>query len=281
MADTHLSLPAELLLVEGPAAGSFLHGQFTSDVLAMTVGRWQFSAWLDAAGRVRTLFHLVRMAEQRWLLLLRGGRAEDLRGELTRFMFRAKVRLQALPEARLVPDTARPIHSVQIDGDAITLGCGTFSMTTGDVQSVTPLRELQIREGWPWLFDDAGARDRFTAAALDLHRIGAVALGKGCYPGQEIVARLHYQGGNKRCLGRVTLSRRVPRGTTLETSEDGHDIHLLDVLDTDHGYIAIAVIHRDMVAAAQVPHDVACTDGTKARIEQAWGESPHGAASPR
>ncbi|MDE1963506.1 MAG: folate-binding protein YgfZ [Xanthomonadaceae bacterium] len=281
MSDIDLSLPAELLLAEGADAGSFLHGQFTTDVLAMTVGSWQFSAWLDAAGRVRFLFHLMRMTEQRWLLLLRGGRAEDLRGELARFVFRAKVRLEALPAGRLGLDAARSLYLVRAQGDAITLGCGEFSMTTADVQAGAPLRDKQIRAGWPWLFDDADTRDRFTAAALDLHRLGAVALGKGCYPGQEIVARLHYKGGNKRRLGRITLSRSVPRGTVLKASGGGYEIHLLDVVDVDRACAAIAVIPRDIVGSTQQAHDVLCTDGTMARIDEVWGESPHGPASPR
>ncbi len=90
-------LPAETLLLEGPDAGAFAHAQFSSKVDGLAVGRWQFSAWLDAKGRVRALFHLARLEPQRYLLLLRGGDAAAMVEALQRFVFRSRVRLTALP----------------------------------------------------------------------------------------------------------------------------------------------------------------------------------------
>ena len=69
---------AETLLIEGPDALAFAHAQFSSNVQSLAIGAWQFSAWLNAQGRVRALFHLARLDEQRLLLLLRGGEAAAL-----------------------------------------------------------------------------------------------------------------------------------------------------------------------------------------------------------
>ena len=60
-----------------------------------------------------------------------------------------------------------------------------------------------VEDGLPWIAVEV--EDQFTPQALGLDRIGAISLGKGCYPGQEIVARLHYRGGNKRACFQVVI----------------------------------------------------------------------------
>lgn len=201
MSEAVPSLPAEVLIVEGSDAGSFMHGQFTSHVLSLHEGQWQFSAWLDAQGRVRFLFHLARLSEERWALLLRGGSAETLKQELTRYVFRAKVTMQARACGLLRKSPALDMHEAkEIDG-ILHIGCGDYAMQTSLMASSSEAidgswRTRQIRDGWPWLPE--GGAGQYVTAALALQRLGAVELDKGCYPGQEIVARLHYRGGNKR-----------------------------------------------------------------------------------
>jgi folate-binding Fe-S cluster repair protein YgfZ len=80
--------PAETLLIEGPDAIAFAQAQFSSKVSSLATGHWQFSAWLDPQGRVRALFHLARLADDRLLLLLRGGSAAAVVDALQRFVFR-------------------------------------------------------------------------------------------------------------------------------------------------------------------------------------------------
>ncbi len=84
---------AETLLIEGPDAMTFAHAQFSSSVKSLSAGHWQFSAWLDPQGRVRALFHLARLGDERLLLLLRGGNAADMVASLQRFVLRAKLTL--------------------------------------------------------------------------------------------------------------------------------------------------------------------------------------------
>ncbi|MFS6628474.1 hypothetical protein, partial [Staphylococcus aureus] len=92
-----ISRPAETLSIEGPDALAFAHAQFSSDVRSLAVGTWQFSAWLSAQGRVRALFHLACLDEQRLLLLLRGGEAGALGEALRRYVFRSRLTIAASP----------------------------------------------------------------------------------------------------------------------------------------------------------------------------------------
>jgi folate-binding protein YgfZ len=233
--------PAELVSIEGADAIAFAQAQFSSNLAALADGQWQFSAWLDAQGRVRALFHLVRLDGQRLRLLLRGGEAPALAGELQRYVFRAKARVTALPAQALATVGAIPLHGVAEQDGTLVLGCGSHGLkiaVTGDDDWRLP----QLRAGWPWLV--GSTLGELLPAWLGLGALGATALDKGCYPGQEIVARMHYRGGSKRHLHHVRLSQVVPPGSVLGT--DGPSVQLLDAVSVDDAAEALAVVHDDL-----------------------------------
>jgi len=256
MPDSTPPFIAETLLIEGPDAGTFAQNQFTSDLRSLEKGHWQFSAWLDAQGRVRQFFHLARTAPDRLLLLLRGGSADRMKEELSRFMFRAKLSMHADGARVIGTGDALALHDVRCDEHSIHLGCGDHSLVLSSESEVdSRWRLLQVEAGWPWL--PASLSGSCLPPALSLHRLQAVSLEKGCYPGQEIVARLHYRGGNKRQLYRVGLSQPVPAGSSLDDGDGQAAIQLLDVVDTARGIEALAICHSgltDSSTAAQFAH---------------------------
>ncbi|MBW8073846.1 MAG: folate-binding protein, partial [Metallibacterium scheffleri] len=81
---------AEMLEISGDDATTFLHAQLSSDVRVLEAGRWQWSAWLDAQGRVRALLQLARVDDTTYLALLRGGAAADMAAALGRYVLRAR-----------------------------------------------------------------------------------------------------------------------------------------------------------------------------------------------
>jgi len=260
--------PAETLLLEGPDAAAFAHAQFSSRVDLLDVGQWQFSAWLDAKGRVRALFHLARLDGERYLLLLRGGSAAAMADALRRFVFRSRLDLTALPLRALTTGKAQAMHVVSDDGDVISLGCGSHSLdvvtTSG---SDDAWRLLQLREGWPWL--PASALDAMLPAALSLQRLHAVAVDKGCYPGQEIVARLHFRGGHKHHLHRVALSQPISAGETLRM--DGREVGcMLDVVAADEVFEALLVLSDDVASRASPGVAPAFDNHVKITLKATW-----------
>lgn len=236
---------AQTLLIEGPDAVAFAHAQFSSKVNELAVGRWAFGAWLDPQGRVRALFHLARIADDKLLLLLRGGKAADMADGLRRFVFRSRVTLREAPAATLATGEARTLHDVHIEGETLSLGCGSHALhiapstTAGDTQ----WQSMQLKLGWPWLPDEA--LNKCLAPMLSLQRLQAVAVDKGCYPGQEIVARLHFRGGCKRHLCSVTASRAIAPGETLRRGEQEVGI-VLNVV-SDNTIEALVVLSDDVV----------------------------------
>jgi folate-binding protein YgfZ len=239
---------AQTLLLEGPDAIAFAQAQFSSKVNSLVIGAWQFSAWLDPQGRVRVLFHLARTADDQLLLLLRGGSAAATVDALRGFVFRSRLTLTALPPRALATGPARPLHDFHAADDTLQFGCGTYSLqVTSDGSGDDRWRWPQLRAGWPWLPEQA--LHELLPPALSLQRLHAVATDKGCYPGQEIVARLHYRGGHKRHLHHVILSHTAAAGDVLR-SDEREVGRLLDVIATDTGIEALVVLGDDVVTQA-------------------------------
>lgn len=260
-------LPAQILLLEGADAAAFAQTQFSSNVQSLGVGAWQFSAWLDAQGRVLALFHLARLTDDTLLLLLRGGDATSMAPSLQRFVFRSKVRL-TVPEPRhLGTGPAMETYAARREGDAYVLGCGDHSMIVGAAHSDHAWQLPQLHLGWPWLPSDV--LGKLLPASISLERLQAVAFDKGCYPGQEIVARLHYRGGLKRHMHCVVLSQRAAGGTVLHRNGE-NGIQLLDVIDDENRVLALAVIDDGLMNAFENGSVIDSDEGISLRLLETW-----------
>jgi folate-binding protein YgfZ len=215
--------PAELLMLTGVDAQSFAHTQFTSDVRSLAVGRWQWSAWLDAQGRVRHFFALLHIAPSSLVAWLPLGGAGLMHAALSRFILRAKVKLEVrIGSLHALDATERPVVTdaravAGHDGGYAIVQPGTpdrmawFAPSHDGVPTVEPLRRWRLADveaGLPFLIPELSGE--FVPQALELERLDAIRFDKGCYPGQEIAARLHFRGGNKRGLRRLQVMGKTP-----------------------------------------------------------------------
>ena len=220
--------PAELLALSGADASSFAQAQFTSDVSTLTPGRWQWSAWLDAQGRARHFFLLMCIGPDRLLAWLPLGGAEAMREALARYVFRAKLTLSASTDWTLHAlstdelDTPLDTHAVvaradgfvfrQPGGENRIAWLAPSPAVDVDADALNRWRAADVAAGLPLLAPALGGE--FVPQALDLERLDAIRFDKGCYPGQEIAARLHFRGGNKRGLRRLHVDGAAPANGT-------------------------------------------------------------------
>ena len=187
------------IVMEGADARRFAQMQLAADVDALASGHWQWNAWLNAKGRVQALMHLADVGDGTLLAVLRGGDAAVTVAALARFLLRLR--------ASLTVQTFTGRHGGPLpDGIArmgaghIVLGYGPRSLRLDptpeqpDPTAQAAWRLADIRQGWPNL---PSGEPILLPPALGLEHLRAVAFEKGCYPGQEIAARLHYLGGHK------------------------------------------------------------------------------------
>lgn len=231
---------AQILEIEGEDALAFAHAQFASDVHALTDGAWQWSAWLDARGRVIALLQVARTDRQRLVALLRGGDADAMAARLQRYVFRSRVRLRARATGLVGDAPALDAGGLRVDGDALVFGMGDHALRTqADASAGQHWRLHAVRAGHPWLEGDA--LERFLPPALSLRRLGAIAFDKGCFPGQEVAARLHYRGGHKLALCRVASPRAIAHGPLPAGTDGIDDAWVLDCVDTGAGFESLLV----------------------------------------
>lgn len=236
----------QCIVIGGSDARTFAQAQFSEDVAALAPGHWQWNAWLTPQGRVQALMHLADPGDGRLLAVLRGGDAQAIRASLARYLLRSRATLAVENHAAFA---GGPVASgtADIDAGEVVLGYGTRSLRLGTAGE-TPFSEAahaewrlaDIRAGWPSL--PAGAPE-LLPPALGMEHLGAVSLEKGCYPGQEIVARLHYRGGHKYRL--YHLQGTAPRPNDAAAFQEGA-CRVLDEVSQDGTREVLAVGPWDM-----------------------------------
>jgi folate-binding protein YgfZ len=215
--------------VAGSDCDSFLQNQLSNDVRELTAARAQLSSYNSPKGRVLDLFVLRREAGAVMLETRRDTLPATLK-RLRMFVLRSKVALEehgaasalglAGPQAEeLLSRADLPVPQQDwecIAADAVTVmrrpgSAPRFSLhadaavlpalwkkLSADARpaGTAAWRLLDILAGLPAMRPETA--DHFVAQMLNLDRLGGISFSKGCYPGQEIVARMHYLGNLKR-----------------------------------------------------------------------------------
>jgi tRNA-modifying protein YgfZ len=256
--------PAALLVIEGKDAIAFAHAQFTSDVHTLAPGRWQWSAWLDAQGRTRAVFALLAPAPGRLVAWQPLGDAQAMRDALQRFVFRSALRLEVLDGWSLHRRDGEAPAARQLQTDESGLGLAMpgspsrtawLAPTAGayDPSALLEWRRADILARLPLLAPELGGE--FVPQALGLEPIDAIRFDKGCYPGQEVAARLHFRGGNKRHLHLVRIEGAAPEAGAQVVGAEGAAVGriLYSAPESDRAEsLALAVLAASGVAAGEL-----------------------------
>lgn len=200
-----------ILRVHGEDARSFLHGQFTADIEALKVGQTLLTAWCSPKGRVLFLVRVIADENGFWLLFPT-TQADLFLKRLRLYILRSQVAIDDCSASHVVVLMCTQDHSGLTSASAI--GDGRCWWITTDANSETlwsqlnaeqvgepAIKALDIREGLP-SFPSALA-DKFLPQELNLDQTSGLSFNKGCYPGQEIIARVKFRGSVKRRLTRL------------------------------------------------------------------------------
>ncbi|MDH3305071.1 MAG: hypothetical protein OEM50_11330 [Gammaproteobacteria bacterium] len=201
--------------VNGKDASEFLQGQLTNDVRRLESEAEVLAAWCNPKGRV-IWFGTLWATDSGFGLSAPAETAEDVVKRLTVFRFRSKV-----------------------DFDIVT-----------DAGTVDP--EFLIQNGYPFI--GRAQSEKFTAHMLNLDLLGALSLDKGCYTGQEVIARTHYKGATKRRT--LRFESEAPLSPGDKVSEGERDVgDVLNVAGTD----LLAVVPIDKADAPLTANGIKLT----------------------
>ncbi len=218
-----------LLSVTGVDAREFLHAQLTNDVRNLTPERAVLAGWCSAKGRLLATF-LVIPAPQGFLLQLARDIAPAVAKRLSMFILRSKVQIADASDAW----TQDGIWGVNWNKTGVTWeksgenGKATVEVEKGRYLELSPSSEKtneptapesawtlqEIHAGRPFI--TGATQDQFVPQMVNLEKLGGIDFQKGCYPGQEIVARAQYRGQVKRRMVQLP----APAGVELSPGQE-------------------------------------------------------------
>lgn len=261
----------EAVIAEGPDALTFLQGQLSQDIEALAPGQASWSLLLHPQGKISAWFRITRVDHERFVIDVDHGWADEVLTRLNRFKLRTNITIERAPwhSVTLIGPGVDDVAVDGVDHDMITswAGVAVRDLFGPDLRSDTvglPLADqavvdaLRIEAGVPKM----GAElDESTIPAAAGIVEQSVSFTKGCYTGQELVARIDSRGNNvpKRLLSVVFDDGSVPLpGTELRVDDDvvGSVTSASHSLMLDAG-VALAYVSRTVQAGAQIAAEVA------------------------
>jgi folate-binding protein YgfZ len=271
------------LVVSGPDAVDFLQGQLTNDLEALVPGSGCYAALLDRKGHMQADLRVLRLSDQEVWLDTEPGAADVVLRHLSTYKVGRQVEIaqpgsevailsllgpaasQLVATGPLAPEHAHrelqiggvPCRAVATDL-GIDLICPTSGaadvagalVDAGAVQVSEPAAEiLRVESGRPRFGREMTATTIPQEAGIDGR---AVSFTKGCYIGQETVARLHYRGKPNRHLRGLRLDAPVTQDDAIALEGRGVGRVGTAVISPAHGPIALAVIRREAAPGALV-----------------------------
>jgi tRNA-modifying protein YgfZ len=239
--------PLGIIRAQGADAAKFLQGQLTQDVALLGLSEARLAAWCSAKGRMLASFVVLKNSHEDILLVCTASVLPATLKRLQMFVMRAQCKLtDATAQFALHGVTgadiagmpaAMPIWSLQREGEQVTL-----RLPDGYYAGVCVSRILQIHtlaEGqtlsndadalaaWQYLEVSSGiahistpVADAFVPQMLNYESVGGVNFKKGCYPGQEVVARSQFRGTLKRRGYIVSSAAPLQAGQEVFDSRD-------------------------------------------------------------
>lgn len=223
-----------VLELSGIDAAKFLQGQVTCNVNEVTEQQGRFGAMCTPKGRVISTFILSRQGDT-LLMILPTVLQQTVKERLQKYVLRAKVNL-TLKECYLLGVSSENTEFLSCEQNRIHLGqrdlvlCAEDELETVWQEFVARGFEateescwqyLDIVAGLPWLTLET--TEQFIPQMLNLDVLGGISYNKGCYTGQEIVARTHYLGKAKRALF-VAESNITPETNTEIVTANGQTV---------------------------------------------------------
>lgn len=252
IADTFTTLShLSIIHVSGSDAEDFLNGQFTINIKNLSENNYKFSAWCNPKGQVKTTFIIYRHSDK-FNILLPTELATPFIKDLQIYILRSAVRISNnstllhqvglyiqgeqtwLDSIISIPKQPGDL-TIEDDNHCLCIAARRYIYITAierqqqlwqtmnqHVRTVdnNVWQLLDIKAGYPWLTTQT--TEKFLPQMLNLDVIGGLDRQKGCYPGQEIIARLYFLGQLKRrlYLASCSLDNRPKSGDQIKDSHD-------------------------------------------------------------
>lgn len=290
-----------LISVSGEDATAFLQNQFTNDITHVTDEKGQLSAWCNPKGRVLATF-VIHKNNGTYYLSLAADLVEFVLKRLRMYVLMSKVVLEDVSqsvirfgasgehieedwglccqEKGLPKQDYDVVSSAHLSVMRIPGSVPRFEIFGEYAEALELWQKLNVRaapinvEGWVYQNIAAGvphvseaSMEAWIPQMLNLQIIDGVNFKKGCFPGQEVVARLKYLGKNKRRIFRMTFATdKLPAiGTVIVTADKGEDAgKVLNAVINPDGELELLAVLK--IAEADKPLCLGSQDGIAGKV---------------
>ena len=237
-----------MLAFRGADAARFLQGQLSADVEKLDIGASTLSGLHSAQGRTLAILALLRTAGDEILAVLPRELVNVVELRLRKYILRAKVRIEDVSETLRVIGSSGSAGSADEtaqlawgDRRVLLLPATRVAEFGSTARELADWERADIRCGLPQVYTSTS--EAFVAQMLNLDLLGAIAFDKGCYTGQEVIARAHYRGRVKRRLQRWhAADGAVPRAGDSARTADGRALTVVrSAAGVDGGWDLLAV----------------------------------------
>ena len=272
-----------LIRFSGEDAQTFLHNQLTCDVNALAVNQGTHGSYCTPKGRVLATFLLWRTGES-YFMQVPSALRESIQKRLSMYVLRSKVKVAdagtqweiaglsgagaAARVGQMFGAVPQSDHELISSPDAVVIRLQESRYEILVPRADAPASLQKLKKGtepaapghWEWLDIRAGiptitsaTQDQFVPQMLNMELIGGLSFAKGCYPGQEIVARMHFLGRLKQ---RMCLANLAPEPAATAGPQPGDKLYSADLGGQSSGTVVNAARAPeggyDMLAVIQI-----------------------------
>ncbi|MBV1875209.1 MAG: folate-binding protein [Cycloclasticus sp.] len=263
-----------IISFSGTDAGSFLQGQTTCDVLNLSGSDSLFGALCNPKGRVIALFYLFKRDEI-YYMVLASDMASIVIKRLKMFVFRSNVNIEDAsndykvvginqPLQQEVATLLTPLAQIKYrpENELALWIVPANRYATGKIHSsiiinnsINNWQILLINACIPEITNDTS--EVFIPQMLNLDLLGGISLQKGCYTGQEVVARMHYKGTVKRRLVSFESEQEHISGENIHCVDDTNSVGtILSAVNTKNGAsTGLVVLKTSYIQAGEIQLD--------------------------
>ncbi len=237
----------------GEDVRTFLQGQLTNDIFAIEDGQAQWQGYCQPQGRLLATFPLVRVDAQHFWGALPASIAAAIMKRLSMFVLRSKVKISAGDEAIVATlFGANPIDSLAKLSPEMAIASIPAAQFSPFWETLCANHQPAAAHAWSLACINAGiaeidlgAQDLFVPQMVGWDRAG-VNFKKGCYPGQEVVARAHYRGAVKRKPTILCGHGALPaNGSEIMSAGEPIGNIVKAVATSEFTWKSLAAIHQD------------------------------------
>ena len=273
------------VVVKGPDAAKFLQGQLSCDIRLLSLQQSGIATHNTAKGRMLSSFRIAQTDEQHYLLSLHHSIAASAKAALAKYIVFSKATIELAEEItgiglcgskarqalqKLLPEVPAQDYQ-QCQHQGLTLVCTSaefscyeiyaeqekafslFSQLAGTLEVCDEKQHIFLQQQMGLAFVEAATADEFVPQMFNYQLTPAISFKKGCYTGQEIVARMQYLGKLKRHMYRFStcIEKPVAVGDKVFLQPDGQSVgEIVSAVGINHHEWQLLMVLTDEAAAA-------------------------------